>query len=165
MSITYRDYPNLGWDIVKNIYFSDKFSLYSVAIFVGAWVTMGNLWSIIFSFHPITINKHIEIFYLITYFIIAISVLVALAKELQSIRSKFKYIVLFEILLFSTFVIAPPRTGDAMRVWLARVYDVWMNNEKIIRPYFHYNTPDAFALFHLPLIDFMDGQIFKLSIY
>ena len=26
MSITYRDYPNLGWDIVKNIYFSDKFS-------------------------------------------------------------------------------------------------------------------------------------------
>ena len=165
MSITYRDYPNLGWDIVKNIYFSDKFSLYSVAIFVGAWVTMGNLWSIIFSFHPRTINKHIEIFYLITYFIIAISVVVALVKELQSIRSKFKYIILFEILLFSTFVIAPPRTADAMRVWLARVYDVWMNNEKIIRPYFHYNTPDAFALFHLPLIDFMDGQIFKLSIF
>ena len=45
-----------------------------------------------------------------------------------------------------------------MRVWLAKVYDVWMNNEKIIRPYFHYNTPDAFALFHLPLIDFMDGE-------
>ena len=165
MSITYRDYPNLGWDIVKNIYFSDKFSLYSVAIFVGAWVTMGNLWSIIFSFHPITINKHIEILYLIIYLMIAISVVVALAKEFQTIRSKFKYIILFEILLFSTFVIAPPRTADAMRVWLAKVYDVWMNNEKIIRPYFHYNTPDAFALFHLPLIDFMDGQIFKLSIF
>ena len=95
MSVTYRDYPNLGWDIVKNIYFSDKFSLYSVAIFVGAWVTLGNLWSVIFSFHPITINKHIEILYLIIYLMIAISVVVALAKELQSIKSKYTWVRIY----------------------------------------------------------------------
>ena len=165
MSLAYRDCSNLGRNIIKSIIYSDKLSLYSVAIFVGAWLTLGNLWSIIFSFHPIAINKHIEILYLIVYFIIAISVVVALGKELHSIRSKFKYIILVEILLFSIFVITPPRTADAMRVWLARVYDVWMNSEKIIRPYFHYNTPDAFSLFHLPLIDHMDGQIFKLSIF
>ena len=150
---------------IRNLYFSDSFSLYSVSVFVGAWLILGNVWSIIFTFNPIVINESLIILYLVVYFIIIIPVIIAFFKELLSIESKFKYVILIELLMFVPFIIAPPRNADAMRVWLAKVYDIWMNNEKIIRPYFHYNTPDAFSLFHLPVIDIGDGQFFQLSIF
>ena len=150
---------------IRNLYLSDSFSLYSVSVFVGAWLILGNVWSIIFTFNPIVINQSLIILYLVVYFIIIIPVIIAFFKEFLSIENKFKYVILIELLMFVPFIIAPPRNADAMRVWLARVYDIWMNSEKTIRPYFHYNTPDAFSLFHLPVIDIGDGQFFQLSIF
>jgi len=63
-----------------------------------------------------------------------------------------------------TFSYAPPRNADSMRVWLAKINDIILNGEKIIRPYAHYNTPDAFTLYHLPVIQIGDGQLFQLSL-
>jgi len=136
-----------------------------VSVFVGAWLILGNVWSIIFTFSPIAINEPLIIFYMVVYFIIIVPVIIAFFKEFLSIESKFKYVILIELFMFVLFIRAPPRNADAMRVWLAKVYDIWMNGEKTIRPYFHYNTPDAFSLFHLPVIDIKDGQFFQLSIF
>ena len=92
-------------------------------------------------------------------------VFLALYKELSSCTPYYvKIIVILNLLLFMTFAYAPPRNADSMRVWLAKVNDIILNGEKIIRPYVHYNTPDAFTLYHLPVIQFGDGQLFQLSI-
>ena len=49
------------------------------------------------NYHLTFFEKVVLFLYLIIYLMIAISVVVALAKELQPIRSKYKFIVLFDI--------------------------------------------------------------------
>lgn len=137
----------------------------SVALFVIAWLCIGNFWSIFLTYWHVNISLWVSILFAIIYLLVTIPVIIFFFVELFRLKSKIKWVIAVEIIIFFAFVIAPPRNADAMRVWLAKVYDVWMHGEKIVRPYFHYNTPDAFTLFHLPLINFLDGQIFQLSIW
>jgi hypothetical protein len=143
----------------------DDMSLWSVALFAGSWLVLGNVWSLVFSFRPITITTQITAIFSILYLLAIIPTILSFLAELSRIKNRLKWVILCEVLIFVPFIIAPPRNADAMRVWLAKIYDVWMNGEKIIRPYLHYNTPDAYSLFHLPMINLWDGQIFQLSIW
>ena len=126
---------------------------------------MGTVWSLIFSIHPIKISHNLVVIFFIIYLIAVVPTIFSFFVELLRFKSKLKWIIITEVTIFIAFIIAPPRNADAMRVWLAKVFDVWMNGEKIVRPYWHYNTPDAFTLFHLPLINLGDGQVFQLSIW
>ncbi len=140
-------------------------SFYCVALFAGIWLCMGNYWSIVATYSTIEFNTFVVFSYALIYMLAVIPVTVIFFLELNSLKSRLKWIIFGTVIIFFTFVIAPPRNADAMRVWLAKVYDVWMNGKKITRPYWHYNTPDAFTLFHLPLINIGDGQVFQLSIW
>lgn len=148
------------------LYRNDDFSIYSIAYFILTWMSMGNLISISYNARFTIFTNQLNISYLVIYLSAVIFVFVALFKELSSLSSKYVIIIVaFQLFLFLTFVYAPPRNADAMRVWLAKIYDILLNGEKILRPYAHYHTPDAFTLFHLPLIQIGDGQLFQLSIY
>jgi len=137
----------------------------SVVLFVGTWLCLGNFWSLLCTYWHVEISLCLTILSAVIYLFVAIPVVFYSFRELVCLKCQWKWIVIAELIVFFTFVIAPPRNADAMRVWLAKVFDVWMHGEKILRPYFHYNTPDAFTLFHLPLINLWDGQIFQLSIW
>jgi hypothetical protein len=143
----------------------DDAALFSIILFAGAWLFIGNFWSIVSTYRPVNISSGITILSAIIYLIVAIPVIIFFFIELFRLKSKIKWFIAAEVIVFFAFVIAPPRNADAMRVWLAKVYDVWMHGKKIIRPYWHYNTPDAFTLFHLPLINLWDGQVFQMSIW
>jgi hypothetical protein len=151
--------------IINDVYDLKDASLFFVALFVGAWLFIGNFWSIVSTYRPVNISSGITILSAIIYLIVAIPVIIFFFIELFRLKSKIKWFIAAEVIVFFAFVIAPPRNADAMRVWLAKVYDVWMHGKKIIRPYWHYNTPDAFTLFHLPLINLWDGQVFQMSIF
>ena len=147
------------------LYRNDLFSIYAVAYFVFTWMTFGNIISILY-FYKITIfTQQINVLYLIFYILPITLVILSLYKELSNHTSFYvKLLVIFNLLLFMTFAYAPPRNADSMRVWLAKVNDIILNGEKILRPYAHYNTPDSFTLYHLPVIQIGDGQLFQLSI-
>jgi hypothetical protein len=165
VSISYKRTVKYRVSSVLCINSLDDMSLWSVTLFAGTWLVLGNLWSLVFSFRPITITTQITVIFSIIYLLATIPVILSFFAELSRIKSKLKWIIFSEVLIFVPFIIAPPRNGDAMRVWLAKIYDVWMNGEKVVRPYWHYNLPDAFTLFHLPMINLWDGQIFQLSIW
>jgi hypothetical protein len=143
----------------------EDFSLMAVVLFVEEWLLLGNYWSMVSTYQSVNISTTTIVISAIIYSVLAIPVIVFFFIELYRLKSKLKWIIAVEVITFFAFVIAPPRNADAMRVWLAKVYDVWMHGKKIVRPYFHYNTPDAFTLFHLPLINLWDGQIFQFSIW
>lgn len=151
--------------IISRLYDTDNAALFSVVIFVSTWLFIGNFWSVVSTYWPVNISHGITILSAIIYLIVVIPVIVFFFVELFRLKSRLKWVIAAEVITFCAFVIAPPRNADAMRVWLAKVYDVWMHGKKIIRPYWHYNTPDAFTLFHLPLINLWDGQIFQMSIF
>ncbi len=153
-------------DIFLKLYRNDDFAMYSIAFFILTWMSMGNLISISYNARFTIFTNQVNILYLVIYLSAVIFVFIALYKELSSLSSKYVIIIVtIQLLLFLTFVYAPPRNADAMRVWLAKIYDILLNGEKILRPYAHYHTPDVFTLFHLPLIQIGDGQLFQLSIY
>ncbi len=148
------------------LYRNDDFAMYSIAFFILTWMSMGNLISISYNARFTIFTNQVNISYLVIYLSAVIFVFIALYKELSSLSSKYVIIIVtIQLLLFLTFVYAPPRNADAMRVWLAKIYDILLNGEKILRPYAHYHTPDAFTLFHLPLIQIGEGQLFQLSIF
>ena len=147
------------------LYRNELFSVYMVSYFILTWITFGNTTSILYSLKITVFTHQYNIIYLILYILPIILVFIALYKELKNNVSFFvKIIVILNILLFITFAYAPPRNADSMRVWLAKINDIILNGEKIIRPYAHYNTPDGFTLYHLPIIQIGDGQLFQLSI-
>jgi hypothetical protein len=143
----------------------DEASFYAVALFAGTWLCLGNYWSILSTYYTVQVSKGTLYIFLAIYIAVVLPVITFTFIELIRMRSWIKWIVISEIITFAFFVITPPRNADAMRVWLAKVYDVWMNGKKLIRPYWHYFTPDAFTLFHLPLINLWDGQLYQLSIW
>ena len=154
------------YDYLLKIYNNDDYSMFSIAYFVLIWMSLGNFISISYNAGFTLFINQLNISYLLIYLSSVIFVFIALFKELSSLSSKYVIIIVaFQLFLFFTFVYAPPRNADAMRVWLAKIYDILLNGEKILRPYAHYNTPDAFTLFHLPLIQIGDGQLFQLSIF
>ncbi len=151
---------------IFQLYRNDLFSIVAVAYFICTWMTFGNILSILYTSKITIFTDQVNAIYLIVYILPIILVILALYKELSSHASYFvKIVVVFNLLLFVTFAYAPPRNADSMRVWLAKVNDIILNGEKIIRPYAHYNTPDAFTLYHLPVIQIGDGQLFQLSIF
>lgn len=150
---------------IIHLYRNDLFSIIAVAYFICTWFIFGNIISILYSLKVSIFISQINVLYLILYIFPIILVMLSLYKELNNHSSFYvKIIVIFNILLFMTFSYAPPRNADSMRVWLAKVNDIILNGEKIIRPYAHYNTPDAFTLYHLPIIQIGDGQLFQLSL-
>lgn len=150
---------------IKDIYNANNYALHTSLIFVVAWVVVGNLNSIMYLNNIPIYNESNVYYYTLTYMIPIILVITGFIKEFALIVSKYKYFVLFNIILLSSFIIPPTRNADAMRVWLAKPMDAILNSEKIIRPYAHYNTPDAFTFYHLPMLTFSDGQYFQLSIF
>ena len=147
------------------LYRNDLFSIFAVAYFIFTWMTFGNILSILYYSNITIFNQQLNVLYLILYLLPIILVILSLYKELTNHTSFYvKVVVIFNLLLFMTFAYAPPRNADSMRVWLAKVNDIILNGEKILRPYAHYNTPDAFTLYHLPVIQIGDGQLFQLSI-
>ncbi|BCB96297.1 hypothetical protein JZK55_12190 [Dissulfurispira thermophila] len=138
---------------------------FSVALFAGTWLCIGNFWSIVSIYTFVSISTATTILSVIIYLAVALPVVIFFFVELLRLKTKLKWIILAEVLTFMIFIIPPPRNADAMRVWLAKVYDVFMQGRKLVRPYWHYNTPDAFTLFHLPMINMWDGQIFQFSIW
>ena len=151
---------------IKNLYNGDLFPVVSVGYFVFVWLTLGNLVSVLYNLGIPAFKNQYNICYLIIYSSSILLVFLSLIKELSHLKSKtIKLIITFQLLLFLPFIYAPPRNADAMRVWLAKISDIILNGQIINRPYAHYHTPDAFTLFHLPLIQIGDGQIFQLSIF
>ena len=91
---------------------------------------MGNLISISYNARFPIFTNQLNITYLVIYLSAVIFVFIALYKELSSLSSKYVIIIVtFQLFLFLTFVYAPPRNADAMRVWLAKIYDILGNNE------------------------------------
>ena len=151
---------------LRRLYEKEFFSIYSVAYFVFIWLSLGNMISAFYNAGIPVFMDQLNITYLIIYISAVILIFISLYKEISRLSSKYiKIIITFQYFLLLTFTYAPPRNADSMRVWLAKIYDIILNNEKILRPYAHYNTPDAFTLFHLPLIQIGDGQLFQLSIF
>jgi hypothetical protein len=148
------------------VYEHKHFSVMSVAFFVLVWLTLGNAISVLYSLGITVFTEKYNFTYLLIYIFSVSLVFMSLYKEISSIASKpAKVIIWSQIVIFLTFVYAPPRHADSMRVWLGKIFDIILNSEKILRPYTHYHTPDAFTLFHLPIIQIGDGQLFQLSIY
>ena len=153
-------------EVYFKLYRHNDYSTYSIAYFVVIWMSMGNLISVSYNAGITIFTDQLNVSYLLLYLSAVLLVFIALFKELSSLASRYVIIIIvFQLFLFITFVYAPPRNADAMRVWLAKIYDILLNGEKILRPYAHYNTPDAFTLFHLPLVQIGDGQLFQLSIF
>lgn len=140
-------------------------SFYAVVLFATVWLCAGNLWSLLASYSSVHFSPLAVFLYAVIYLMVTTPVILFFFKELMQLKSKFKFIILLQVFIFLMFVIAPPRNADAMRVWLPKVYDVWLYGSKIVRPYLHFHTPDAFSLFHVPLINLWDGQIFQFSIW
>lgn len=160
-----NNYLNTSINSLRLLYRNDLFSTLSIAYYISTWIIFGNIISIFYTLKISILYSQINTLYLILYILPIILVLLSLYKELTKSTSPYvKIIVIFNILLFMTFTYAPPRSADSMRVWLAKINDIILNGEKIIRPYAHYNTPDAFTLYHLPIIQIGDGQLFQLSI-
>jgi hypothetical protein len=148
------------------VYEHKHFSIMSVGFFAFVWLTLGNAVSVLYSLGITVFIEKYNVTYLLTYIFSVSLVFMSLYKEISSIASKpAKIIIWSQIVIFLPFVYAPSRHADAMRVWLAKIFDIILNSEKILRPYTHYHTPDAFTLFHLPIIQIGDGQLFQLSIY
>ena len=150
----------------QQIYSNDIISIYIIASFILLWTSLGNIISISYvSGYNIFIDKY-NLIYLLIYITPILLIFFALLVELSKITIKYsKIIIICQLFLFFSFALAPPRNADSMRVWLAKIYDIIINGEKILRPYAHYNTPDAFTLYHLPVIQIWDGQLFQLSIF
>ncbi len=151
---------------LKATYNNDRFSTYSVAYFITNWFILGNINSILYVLnYPVYLDQ-INFLYLILYTLPIICVLMALFKEINTYLFSFtRAVIIFNILILISFIYAPPRNADSMRVWLAKINDIILNGEKNLRPYAHYNLPDAFTLYHLPVIQIGDGQLFQLCIF
>ncbi len=155
----------MRFPLPRKAFYSEEISLFSVVLFVCAWLFAGTFWSVLSSVRSVHISVPLVIACAVFYIAVSAPVVFSCFADLYRMKSRFKWLIIAEVSLFFAFVIAPPRNADAMRVWLAKVYDIWMNGRNYMRPYFHYFTPDAFTLFHLPLINLWDGQIFQLSIW
>ncbi len=156
-------------NMLINLFKKKEYTVVVVSLFVFSWTFLGNINSILYSSKlPLYRISFASLLYLVFFIILVLLVGYSFVKEIVNLKKGHKLLkiaILAQVFLCSLFVFAPPRNADAMRVWLAKPMDVLIHGEKILRPYAHYNIPDAFTLFHLPVLEIGDGQFFMLSIF